>query len=77
MVPKTDKIYGTYTFIDPICSIYNRVELFDEDVLRNEFNLPDNIKPICLLPIGYKSDACPTSRNHGVRKDLTELVEYI
>ena len=28
---KTDKIYGTYTFIDPICSIYNRVELFDED----------------------------------------------
>ena len=28
---KADKIYGTYTFLDPICSIYNKIELFDED----------------------------------------------
>jgi nitroreductase len=53
------------------------VELFDGNVLRREFNLPDNMEPICLLPIGYKSPTCPTSRNHGVRKDLAELVEYI
>ena len=28
---KADKVYGTFTFLDPICSIYNKVELFDED----------------------------------------------
>lgn len=28
---KADKVYGTFTFLDPICSIYNKVEFFDED----------------------------------------------
>lgn len=28
---KADKVYGTFTFLDPICSIYNKVKLFDED----------------------------------------------
>jgi serine/threonine protein kinase len=28
---KADKVYGTFTFLDPICSIYNKIELFDED----------------------------------------------
>ena len=51
-------------------------ELFDRDILRREFELPENIVPVCLLPLGYRSDTCPTSRNHGVRKELAELVEY-
>ena len=52
------------------------VELFDAQVLKKEFELPENIIPVCLLPLGYKADTCPTSRNHGVRKELTELIEY-
>lgn len=53
------------------------VEMFDGEVLREEFNLSDNIVPICLLPIGYKDENCPASPNHNKRKDLTELVEYV
>ena len=53
------------------------VEMFDGEVLREEFNLSDNIVPICLLPIGYKDESCPESPNHNKRKDLTELVEYV
>ena len=28
---KADKVYGTFTFLDPICSVYGKVEFFDED----------------------------------------------
>ena len=53
------------------------VEMFDGEVLREEFNLSNNIVPICLLPIGYKDENCPASPNHNKRKDLTDLVEYV
>ena len=52
------------------------VELFDDELIRRDFNLSDSLVPICLLPIGYKSIDCPNSINHNVRKSLDELVEY-
>ena len=52
------------------------IELFDSNILRKEFNIPDNLVPICLLPIGYKSKLCPPSPFHKIRKSLSELVEY-
>ena len=52
------------------------VELFDGDILRKEFNIPENLIPVCLLPIGYKSDNCPESPMHNIRKSINELVEY-
>ena len=52
------------------------VELFDKDILKKEFNIPDNLIPVCLLPLGYKSENCPESPNHNIRKNIEEIVEY-
>ena len=43
---------------------------------REEFSLPVNIIPVCLLPIGYEDDNCPASPGHLKRKNLEEIVEY-
>ena len=52
------------------------IELFDGDILREEFDIPENLVPVCLLPIGYKSKLCPPSPFHNVRKDISKLIEY-
>jgi len=52
------------------------IELFDEDVLRDEFSIPEGLVPVCLLPLGYKSDDCMPGPMHSVRKQLDEIVEY-
>ena len=52
------------------------VDLFDEDILVNEFSIPENLVPICIMPIGYRSDDCPVSQNHNVRKNISDIVEY-
>jgi len=52
------------------------IELFDENIARSEFNIPDNLIPICLLPIGYKADDCPENPSHNIRKSIDEIVEY-
>ena len=53
------------------------VEMFDENVLREEFSIPNNLVPVCLLPIGYRDENCPESPNHNRRKELEEIVEYV
>lgn len=53
------------------------VEMFDENVIRDKYNIPSNLKPICLLPIGYKTDDCPLNPLHNKRKELSEIVEHI
>ena len=52
------------------------IDLFNRDIIREEFNLPENIIPVCLLPLGYKSENCSPSVNHNVRKNIDEIVEY-
>lgn len=52
------------------------IELFDGETLRTEFDIPDNLVPVCLLPIGYRSKLCPPSPFHNIRKKIDELVEY-
>lgn len=52
------------------------IELFDKEKLSKEFNLGDNI-PVCLIPIGYRSDDCSLNPLHNVRKDLSETVRYV
>ena len=52
------------------------IELFDSLKLSKVFDIPDNLKPICLIPIGYKSKLCPPSPFHKIRKKLDEIVEY-
>ena len=53
------------------------VELFDRDIIKGELGIADNILPICLIPIGYRADDCPVSRNFHNRKPLEEIFEYI
>lgn len=53
------------------------IELFDEQVLREAFNIPNELIPICLLPLGYKTEDCPASPTHETRKPIDDLVEYV
>lgn len=52
------------------------IEMFDGKVISEEFDIPENLIPVCLLPIGYKSKLCPPSPMHKIRKKISDLVEY-
>lgn len=51
------------------------VEYFNPDILRSEFNIPDNVEPISVLGIGY-AEGNPVSpdRHDTERKSLDEIV---
>ena len=51
------------------------IDLFDRDVIREEFDIPENLQPVCLLPMGYQTEDCPVSPLHYARKNLNEIVE--
>ena len=53
------------------------IEMFDRKVLKAGLSIPDNLLPVCLIPIGYRADDCPVSRNFHNRKDKSEIVKYI
>lgn len=53
------------------------IERFDRNILKKELDIPDSVFPVCLLPLGYRSDDCPVSRNFHNRKDIEAEVEYI
>ena len=52
------------------------IELFDINTIKNEFNIPDNLIPVALLPVGYKAKLCPPSPMHKIRKSIEDLVEF-
>ncbi len=52
------------------------IDLFDHIKIKEVFNLPDNIKPVALMPLGYRDNIGP-SPLHNKRKDLEEIVIYI
>ena len=52
------------------------IESFDENILRKEFSIPNNYIPVCLLPMGYKTDDCPINPLHEKRKKLEDIIEY-
>ena len=52
------------------------IESFDENILRNEFNIPSEYIPVCLLPLGHKTDDCPINPLHEKRKNIEDIVEY-
>lgn len=53
------------------------IEMFDKEKLKKEFELEDNIMPICLIPIGYKSDDYLGNPLHNERRDLSEFVKFL
>ena len=52
------------------------IERFDRDILRKELGIPENLYPVCLLPLGYRAEDCPVSRNFHNRKPLNDIVLY-
>ena len=52
------------------------VNFFSPTLVAKEFNFPEDIRPVLMLPIGYaKEDAKPAAW-HEQSKELSELVEY-
>ena len=50
---------------------------FKPDVIREEFNLPNNIEPVSILVIGYADgETQPEDRHDKLRKPLIETVFY-
>ena len=52
------------------------IEAFDENILRKEFNIPEELVPVCLLPLGYKAEDCPMNPLHNIRKSIEDIIEY-
>ena len=53
------------------------IEMFDKQELKKQFDLGDNIEPICLIPLGYKADDYQGNPLHDQRKDLKDMVEFV
>ena len=51
--------------------------MFDKDMIKKEFNLEDNVEPICLIPLGYRTDDYKGNPMHDKRKELTETVKFV
>jgi nitroreductase len=52
------------------------VGYFDPAVFRKSFNLPANIEPVALFPIGYLAPDARPSHLHAKRRPLEETVVY-
>jgi nitroreductase family protein len=54
------------------------IRRFDSRELHKSFELPPHIKPVMLLPIGYKTDDCkPRAGFHEVRNKIEDEVVYL
>lgn len=47
---------------------------FDPEKFKSDFNLPKNVKPVALLPVGYKSEECLPSERHFMRNDAENVI---
>lgn len=52
------------------------IEAFDENILRKEFSIPEELVPVCLLSLGYKAEDCPMNPLHNIRKSIEDIIEY-
>lgn len=53
------------------------IRYFNSNDVKAEFELPENIKPICLLAVGYPSDDSEPSPRHYEKLPLEELIKYL
>ena len=52
------------------------VGYFDPKILIEEFDIPKNLVPVALLPMGYPADDAEPSQSHGNRKEISETVRF-
>lgn len=50
---------------------------FEEDKVNELFNLPENIKPVLLMSLGYQADDAFPSPKHFESKALGDMVEIL
>ena len=53
------------------------IRSFNANYVKEAFELPNNIKPICLLAIGYASEDSVPSPRHFEKKPLDDLVKFL
>lgn len=49
------------------------IAAYNPDAVRQALNLPEDVEPIAMTPLGYPADQPPSTK---VRKPLSELVRY-
>ncbi|WP_160671512.1 nitroreductase family protein [Clostridium sp. C8-1-8] len=49
---------------------------FDPEAVIKAFNIPANLVPVCIFPLGYPSADSKPHPNHGKRNSLSETVFY-
>lgn len=52
------------------------IGMFKPDVLIEKLELPENIIPVCVLPVGYASDTSVPINLHDLRRPLSETVRF-
>ena len=52
------------------------INFFDPEKLARELALPENEEILMILDLGYAAEGVGPLPNHGLRKPLTETVEY-
>lgn len=52
------------------------VASFDPEAICVAFSIPENLIPVCVLPLGYPGANAQITPNHYTRKDLFETVTY-
>ena len=53
------------------------IEAFDKNEVKNVFDFENNLEPVCIINLGYKTDDCPENPMHNQRKNVSEIVKYI
>ncbi|MCF0142929.1 MAG: nitroreductase family protein [Parasporobacterium sp.] len=53
------------------------VAFFDPAAVVKEFNLPENLIPATLFPMGYAAESAHPAKLHDIFRDDSELVEYM
>ncbi len=50
---------------------------FDPTIIRNEFNIPENLEPVAIIAIGYASGSKACAERHSKdRKNIKEITVY-
>lgn len=52
------------------------VGLFKPDVIKEKLELPENIIPVCILPIGFASQTSVPLNLHDLRRPLSDTVRF-
>lgn len=49
---------------------------FNNDIIKKNFNIPENLEPIAIVPVGYPADHSEPGRHESKRLHLCEFVNW-